>query len=138
MLPANQKDHLMSYRKIFSSSLMAISLTAASVPLAGQAFAHAHLVWAVPGDMAMTMPSPHDIKIKFSEAIELKFSKIILKGPDKAVIPTGPVQLDPNDNTVLIITLTAPLADGKYTVEWQVVAKDGHKTKGSYHFDSMK
>ncbi len=56
----------------------------------------------------------------------------------KKAIETGPIELDPNNNALLIVPLTAPLPDGKYTVDWQVVATDGHKTKGSYSFESMK
>jgi hypothetical protein len=46
--------------------------------------------------------------------------------------------LDPSDKATLIVPLAAPLTDGKYMVSWQVVAADGHKTKGSYSFEAKK
>ena len=48
------------------------------------------------------------------------------------------VTQDPGDRAILIVPLAAPLADGQYTVSWQIVAADGHKTKGTYHFISEK
>jgi methionine-rich copper-binding protein CopC len=38
----------------------------------------------------------------------------------------------------LIVPLTSPLPDGKYTVDWRALSTDGHPTTGSYGFDSMK
>jgi methionine-rich copper-binding protein CopC len=37
-----------------------------------------------------------------------------------------------------MVPLLAPLLDGKNTVDWQAVSVNGHRTKGSYGFDSMK
>jgi methionine-rich copper-binding protein CopC len=102
------------------------------------AFAHAELVSSVPAANEMAMPAPTELQLKFSEGLELKFSKVRLTGPDNAVIKTGPPKLDASDNSLLIVPLASPLSDGKYTVEWQAVAKDGHKTKGTYSFTSMR
>ena len=55
--------------------------------------------------------------------------------PARAI--AGPPKLDASDNALLIVPLAAPLSDGKYTVDWQAVGKDGHKTKGSYSFTAM-
>jgi methionine-rich copper-binding protein CopC len=109
-----------------------------SLGLASPALAHANLVSATPAAKAMAMPPPTELRLKFSEGIELKFSKVKLTGPDKKVIETGPVRLAPGDNTTLIIPLTTPLPDGKYTVDWEVVSIDSHKTRGTYDFESMK
>jgi methionine-rich copper-binding protein CopC len=59
-------------------------------------------------------------------------------GPDKNVVGTGTPTLDPNDKTSLIVPLSAPLPDGKYRVDWQVLSADGHKTTGTYTFESMQ
>ena len=84
------------------------------------------------------MPPPNELRLKFSEAIEPSFTKIILTGPDGAIVKTGPGKLDQSDDGLLIVPLAAPLPDGQYKVNWQAVAKDGHKTKGSYSFTSMQ
>jgi methionine-rich copper-binding protein CopC len=109
-----------------------------SLGLPATAIAHAELVSATPAAKSMAMPPPTEPRLKFSEGIEIKFTKVKVTGPDKKVIETGPAKLDPSDNTVMIVPLAAPLPDGKYTVDWQAVSVDGHKTKGSYGFESMK
>ena len=107
-----------------------------SLALPATVLAHAKLVSATPTGMAM--PPPTELRLKFSEGIEIKFTKVKVTGPDKKAVEPGPAKLDPSDNTVLIVPLSGPLPDGKYTVDWQAVSVDGHKTKGSYGFESMK
>jgi methionine-rich copper-binding protein CopC len=109
-----------------------------SLGLATPAFAHANLISAAPAANSMAMPPPTELRLKFSEGIEIKFTKVKVTGPNKKAIEAGPAKLDPADNTVLIVPLTAPLPDGKYAVDWQAVSVDGHKTKGSYGFESMR
>ncbi len=86
----------------------------------------------------MTIPSPIELRLKFSEGIEIKFTKVKVIGPGKGTIEIGALKLDPKDNTVVIVPLMSPLPDGKYTVDWQALSLDGHKTKGSYNFESMR
>ena len=109
-----------------------------SLLLCDPAFAHARLVSATPAANSMAMPAPTELRLKFSEGIEIKFSKVKVLGPDKTPIATGPIKVDPNDKSLLIVPMTAALPDGKYTIEWQVVSVDGHKTSGSYAFESMQ
>ncbi len=101
------------------------------------ALAHAKLVSASPAANEMAMPPPSELRLKFSEGIEIKFAKVKLTGPDKKEVKTGTPKLDEGDKTTLIIPLAAPLVDGNYTVTWQVVSTDSHKIKGSYSFQSM-
>jgi methionine-rich copper-binding protein CopC len=109
-----------------------------SLNVADPALAHAKLVSATPAANAMAMPPPTELRLKFSEAIELKFTKVTVTGPGKKKVGTGTPTLDPNDKTSLIVPLSAPLPDGKYTVDWQALSADGHKTKGTYSFESMQ
>jgi methionine-rich copper-binding protein CopC len=106
--------------------------------LAGPALAHATLVSATPAKDAMAMPPPKEIRLKFSEPVEPKFTKVTVMGPGKKAIKTGTVAVDPNDKTQLIVPLQSPLPDGNYNVDWQAVSTDGHKVRGSYRFESMQ
>ena len=107
-----------------------------SLALPATALAHAKLVSVTPNGMAM--PPPTELRLNFSEGIEIKFTKVKVTGPDKKAVETGPAKLDPSDNTVVIVPLATMLPDGKYTVDWQAGSADGHKTKGTYGFESMK
>ena len=104
----------------------------------GPAFAHAKLVSSTPAANATAMPPPTELRLKFSEAVEVKLTKVNVTGPSKAVVKTGPLKLDEKDKMVLIVPLASPLPDGEYAVEWQTVGKDTHKTRGKFSFTSMQ
>jgi methionine-rich copper-binding protein CopC len=75
----------------------------AAVFFASDANAHAELVSETPAAKSMAKPAPTELKLKFSEGLELKFTGVKLVGPKQAVIETGAAALDPNDNTMLIV-----------------------------------
>jgi methionine-rich copper-binding protein CopC len=115
-----------------------LAVAALAVAPATPALAHAHLLSSVPAAGSTAMPPPTALRLNFSEGLELKFTKVKLIGPEKNAIGTGSAALDPKDDKVLILPVNSGLADGKYTVEWQAVSTDGHKTTGSYSFSTMK
>ncbi|EBM5320754.1 copper resistance protein CopC [Salmonella enterica] len=49
-------------------------------------------------------------------------------------VKTAKAVVDDADKSALIVPLEDVLPSGKYTVNWHVVAVDGHKTKGDYTF----
>jgi hypothetical protein len=55
----------------------------------------------MPAVNGMAMPPPTELRLKFSEGIEIKFTKVKVIGPDKGTIEAGALKLDPNDNTVV-------------------------------------
>jgi methionine-rich copper-binding protein CopC len=120
-----------------SKPLFVICLLSA-ISFAGAASAHAKLVSETPAADSMAMPAPTELKLKFSEGIELRFTGVKVLGPKKDAVATGPATLDPKDNTLLIVPFKSALPDGKYTVDWHALSTDGHKTKGSYSFESMQ
>lgn len=99
-----------------------------------QALAHAHLKVETPKADASVSPAPKALTLSFSEGIEPNFSGVKITGPDNAVVKTGKLQLDPNNNTQVNVPIESELSAGKYNVSWHVVSVDGHKTKGQYSF----
>jgi copper resistance protein C len=112
--------------------------TASILALPVPAFAHAHLLSAVPAENQMAMPPPKELVLKFSEELNLKFTSVEIVTPDKKKVEVASEALDPKDAKVLIVELKAPLPDGKYTVNWKAFSQDGHKTNGSYTIDAMQ
>jgi methionine-rich copper-binding protein CopC len=100
----------------------------------GEAFAHAQLVSEVPAANAVVTSAPASVTLKFSEAIEPKFTGIVVTGADKSTVATEPGGLDPTNASTLIVPLKGTLASGKYVVQWHALARDGHKTSGSFSF----
>lgn len=109
-------------------------LCASLAGFAGDAFAHAHLKSADPAESATLSAPPPVLKLQFSEGLELKFSGIKVTGPAKDEVKLGPATLGAGGDTGLEVPVTGALAPGKYQVEWHILSKDGHKTKGSYSF----
>lgn len=112
----------------------AVAALFAGLPLAATpALAHAELKSAVPAVGAtVPPPSPTELKLSFSEPIELAFTKVVVKGEDGQPVDLGKLALDPADASTLVVPIAAPLPTGTITVEWTAVADDGHKSKGSY------
>lgn len=97
------------------------------------AYAHAHLVSAVPADKAV-VASPNLIEAHFSESLEPKFSSFDVTTASGAKIALAQVSVDPKEKKILSAAPQAPLAPGAYKVSWHVVAGDGHKSEGVYGF----
>ena len=97
------------------------------------AFAHAQLEKATPAVGSAVSP-PSEIRLEFSEGVELKFTKVTLIGPGGAAAPLGPAATASGNQAVLIVPISKPLSAGVYTVHWQAVSVDSHHTQGTFEF----
>ena len=113
-------------RAVLSSIAFLVALVAASAA----ALAHATLVSSVPAAGSKVSPSPTELRLTFSELIDVVSAK--LTGRGGKVVPTGAVRAD---DAVLVIPLKAPLPPGVYQVNWQVMSTDGHKRGGRLSFE---
>ncbi|ESW75471.1 hypothetical protein X772_32615 [Mesorhizobium sp. LSJC280B00] len=84
-----------------------------SVPLSGQALAHARLVQATPEINSTIAAPPTEIRLRFSESIEARFSGIDLSGPDGAKITTEIAVRDED----MVSPVSRSLAPGVYQVD---------------------
>ncbi|MCP9234140.1 copper homeostasis periplasmic binding protein CopC [Mesorhizobium sp. LMG 17147] len=108
------------------------ALAPLGLPISGQALAHARLLQATPEYDSTIATPPTEIRLRFSEAIEVRFSGIDLSGPDGAKITTGEIAVR---DKVMVIPVSGSLAPGVYQVEWHVLSADGHKVKGNFKFE---
>ena len=115
----------MTTRLALAAALLLGSIAAAS--------AHAHLKIATPAPDSTVAALPTELRLGFTEGVNLKFTGVAVTGPAGAV-PTGAAALAPGDNKILIVPVSGPLAPGSYKVDWHALATDGHKTDGSYGF----
>lgn len=109
-----------------------LSASLAFALIASQAFAHAQLEKASP-PVGGTVASASEIRLTFSEGVELKFTKVSMTGPAGAV-PLGAAKTESGDQAVLIVPITKGLAAGVYKVHWQAVSVDTHHTQGTFEF----
>ena len=95
--------------------------------------AHARLVKATPG-VGATVASPTEIRLKFSEGVEPRFSKIVLTTADGVAIELGAANTESGNASVFAAPIAKPLPPGAYTVRWSAVSTDTHHTQGDFSF----
>lgn len=99
------------------------------------ASAHANLIRSDPPANASLNDSPDEIRLWFSEPLEVGHSRITLRDSDGAEVVIPTTQIDPTDRYQMFVPLDDALAEGLYTVSWRALsAADGHLTQGSFAF----
>ena len=73
------------------------------------------------------------MRLWFDAALEPAFSSLRVQTARGQPVDHEDGQVDARDATLLSVRLP-PLAPGTYRVLWSVVARDGHRTEGTYTF----
>lgn len=107
--------------------LAAVALVVVSAPLA---LAHAILLSAVPAANQSVSGPDIDVQLKFNCRIDSARSRLALSLPDRSVRPLSLQQPEP----AVLSAHIAGLPAGVYRIEWQVLAADGHITRGEVPF----
>jgi methionine-rich copper-binding protein CopC len=76
---------------------------------------------------------PPAVRIWFDGEIEPVFSTLRVEDADKRRVDRNDARVSATDGTLLEVSLP-PLPSGRYQVFWSVVARDGHRTEGSFPF----
>jgi copper resistance protein C len=94
------------------------------------AVAHAILVRSQPAANGTAPPGKVAMEFRFNSRIDRDRSRLTLTAPDhsQSVLPIAPE--GPPD----ILDTSATLTPGAYVVRWQVLAIDGHITRGDVPF----
>jgi copper resistance protein C len=113
------------------TALVTVALTAAwAVPLGVRpARAHAILVESDPAHRAQVPAGERTLVVRFNARIDRARSRLTLIGPDQT--PTVLALLPGPDD---VLSATAVLAPGAHMLRWQVLAVDGHITRGDVPF----
>ncbi len=105
-----------------------ILLSAALLPAAARA--HAILVDSAPAVHGSLGAGHEAMTLRFNSRIDRDRSRLTLIGPDSSQVRL-PIGADgPPD----VLNAAADLSPGAYTVRWQVLAVDGHITRGDVPF----
>ncbi len=94
-------------------------------------FAHAVLLESVPAAGSLTAGPAITVQLRFNSRVDGKRSRVVLVTPDGK---TYPLDIAPQ---TAADTLNAPakrLLKGNYKLQWQVLAADGHITRGEFPF----
>jgi methionine-rich copper-binding protein CopC len=95
---------------------------------------HTHLLQSAPAAGTVVTAASGVLRLDFSEGVQLGFTGVTLRSPDRAIVSTGHARLAPKDDKELLVPLPRALTRGQYTVEWHALSNDGHITRGSYGF----
>jgi len=116
---------------------MTYRLYALSIPLllllavAHIADAHAILLSATPGIGNVLHGSEAPIKLRFNLRVDAKRSRLMLIAPDGS---RSPLQIGSQPSPDTLTSQAKQLKSGSYIIQWQVLANDGHITRGEVSF----
>lgn len=115
----------------YIENLTAAAVAAAFVAGAAPASAHAVILLASPTANQQVAPGELPVRIEFNARIDKARSRLQVTTPagDKTDVPIDPAG-DPN----VIAGTTGALTPGAHALRWQVLAIDGHITRGDIPF----
>lgn len=92
--------------------------------------AHAILLESQPAAGSTVAASHVDVRLRFNSRIDAARSRLTLTRPDRrqAVLPAR------GDAAGNVLTAATDLTPGAYSLRWQVLAIDGHITRGDVPF----
>lgn len=112
--------------------LLFIAVTGALLAGAGPASAHAALTGSDPAQGVVADKAPTQVSLTFSEKVALNDDSLRVLDPKGKPVQTGsPANVS---GTTYTVRLKSGLADGTYTVTYQVVSADSHPVAGAYTF----
>jgi methionine-rich copper-binding protein CopC len=117
-------------------AILFAGLLVAGIFNAVPAFAHAHLREATPAADS-TVAAPTQVSISFSEAVEPKFSTVVVTDAAGTRVDANDLHIVDGNAKVVAIGLK-PVKAGVYTVDWHATSVDTHKTEGKFSFTVAK
>jgi copper resistance protein C len=117
------------YDVLRAGLMTAIAVTLVLLPRV--ASAHAVLVQSSPSADATVQGPDVPITMKFNSRVDATRSTIRLSSPDGQ---SKALTVDPPTAPDILTTKAAGLSPGKYAIQWQVLAVDGHITRGQISF----
>ena len=113
------------------SRLTVSVLTAVVLCVAPLAYAHAIVLSATPGQREAVTGPDVPVKLRFNSRIDAKRSRLVLLTPDGKQQNLSITEAEAGDSLQAEAT---GLKSGSYVLRWQVLAGDGHITRGELPF----
>ena len=98
------------------------------------AYAHAELEATSPVDEAVLGAAPHQVELRFSEAVILPRRSIQVLDASGHPVGIGAPAHPTGHGDVVAATLPSVLPQGTYVVAWRVVSDDAHVVSGAFEF----
>jgi len=104
---------------------------ALALGLAGTLRAHAILLEAAPAKSSTVAGPDVSVRLRFNSRIDGARSQVSIVLPDRGV---RALQLDRQTSPDVLAARARGLKSGAHRLRWQVLASDGHITRGEYGF----
>jgi copper transport protein len=114
--------------RALAGTVLVLAIVAAT---AGPAAAHAVLLRTDPSPQTTVKTPPADVRLRFSEPVEVAFGAVRVFDVDGKRIDKGKITTAAGRREVVV---PASLPGGTYTVTWRVVSTDGHAVHGGFQF----
>lgn len=115
----------------FCSQIVKALCAAALLMYSAHAFAHAILVHSTPEPNATIGGSNVVITLDYNSRIDVGRSTLVLIGSGNRILP---LHVEAPHQPAELKATAAHLAPGVYSIHWQVLAADGHITRGEVPF----
>ena len=98
------------------------------------AFAHSILKSTQPKARTVVQEAPDHIELVFNEPVELAFGGIQVTGPDGQRYEAGEPEHPEGREDIVTVAVADGLPNGRYRVNWRIIAADGHPRAGRFRF----
>lgn len=109
-----------------------IGALAILLALASPAAAHSELRRTNPASNAVLDASPAEIVVEFNERVQVTTLRLVDSAGRQTRLPTTTLRAAASIERV---ALTAPLAPGRWQIEWAAISADGHPISGRVFFE---
>jgi methionine-rich copper-binding protein CopC len=116
-------------RRGSGAKYLVLGLTLCIVPAA---LGHAVLLESTPAPGAKVSGDRSPVRLRFNLSVDGKRSRLILVQPDRT---TRVIVLDSQPSPAVLLGILDHLTPGEHRIRWQVLANDGHISRGAVAFE---
>lgn len=96
---------------------------------------HLTLDKTVPAADTTVIGAVTEVRLTFSEPPLLRGTSVRVMDSGRSLMASSPPATRDPDLREVVITLDPALPSGAYTVQWRVIAQDGHVMRGNFGFE---
>ena len=123
------KTLVLRFGSAASAAVLALAaLAAAPAPM------HVRLTKSEPMADSTVVAAPTEIKLWFSAPVQVPVTTVRVSAVDGTSQATIPVRASSGSNAPLVAALPRPLTNGRYSVAWRTMSRDGHVISGTFAF----
>ena len=126
-----EQNRPMPLPPLLRSLAVVVTMTAGSMFTVSTAGAHAVIIDSIPAVDAVVPAGDGDVTLHFNSRIDHQRSRLTLVSPDGAA---SLLTIAPDSAADVVAAKMSGLVAGQYRLRWQVLAIDGHLTRGDIRF----